>query len=118
MPAMKVSKYKSDNGSIHPIRLRPDTLTAVAGTVPEGDVTNPLYVHISKSKRQFGLAPRKVLIARTLGTDPNTYTEYASLPVCDSEDFNLATGAWQIGANVTYKGATWKIVTRTAESGR
>lgn len=67
MARMKNTKYKADGGSIHPIRVRQATYDAVLATEPTGEITSQVRAKISKSKREFGLRPRMVLIARTRG---------------------------------------------------
>ena len=115
MARFKRSKYKSDSGRIHPIRIRQATYTTVQGTEPTGDINDEIPAKISRSKRAFGLRPRGVVIARTRGTGEDTFTEYARLPVLDPEDFNSATGGWVTHTNVSYKGVSWEIVARFGE---
>lgn len=115
MARFKRSKYKSDSGQIHPIRLRQATYSTVQGTEPTGDINNEIPAKISRSKRAFGLRPRGVVIARTRGAGDDTFTEYARLPVLDPEDFNSATGGWVTESNVSYKGVQWEIVARFSE---
>lgn len=112
MARMKNTKYKADGGSIHPIRVRQATYDTVLGTEPTGEVTSNVRAKISKSKREFGLRPRMVLIARTRGTGDDTYTDYATLPVLDPDDFNSSTGGWVTGSKLSYKSQTWEIVAR------
>lgn len=112
MARMKNTKYKADGGTIHPIRVRQATFTTIQGTEPTGDVSSNVRAKISKSKREFGLRPRMVLIARTRGTGEDTFTEYATLPVLDPDDFNSSTGGWVQGSNLSYKSQTWEIVAR------
>jgi len=109
---MKNTKYKADGGTIHPIRVRQATFAAIQGTEPTGDVSSNVRAKISKSKREFGLRPRMVLIARTRGAGDDTFTEYATLPVLDPDDFNSVNGGWVQGSNLSYKGQTWEIVAR------
>lgn len=112
MARMKNSKYKADGGTIHPIRVRQATFTAIQGTEPTDDINSNIRAKISKSKREFGLRPRMVLIARTRGTGEDTFTEYATLPVLDPDDFNSSTGGWVQGSSLSYKSQTWEIVAR------
>lgn len=112
MARMQRSKYKADGGTIHPIRLREATFTAVQGTEPTGDINSIVRAKVTRSKREFGLRPRGVVIARIRGTGDDTFTEYARLPVLDPQDFNSATGGWVEGSNVFYKGVSWEIVAR------
>lgn len=115
MAQMKRSKYKSDSGLIHPIRLRQATYTTVQGTEPTGDQTSDIPVQVTRSKREFGIRPRGVVIARTIGSGDNAFTEYARLPVLDPEDFSSSTGGWVRGSNLSYRGSTWEIVSRFGE---
>lgn len=118
MPAMRKTKYKADNGEIHPIRMREATYTAVLGTIPDGETTNSNYVFVTKSKRRYGIGARHVVIGRTVGTAPDTYVKYSRLPVCDPTDWNAETGAWQVGNVVSYEGTNWEIVSRVNENER
>lgn len=118
MARMVLARYQADNGDIHPIRLRPETNTVVSGTIPAGNVTNNLFAKVTKSKRQFGISPRQVVIARGIGTGADTATVYATLPICEPSDWDSDTGAWQVSSNVSYKGATWMIVSRIPENSR
>lgn len=112
MARMKNTKYKADGGSIHPIRVRQATFDTIQGTEPTGEVSSQVRAKISKSKREFGLRPRMVLIARTRGAGADTFTEYATLPVLDPDDFNSSTGGWVQGSSLSYKSQTWEIVAR------
>lgn len=116
MARMVNTKYKSDGGTIHPIRVRQATYDSILGTEPSGSVNSQIRAKVSKTKREFGLRPRAVLIARTRGTGADTFTEYATLPVLDPEDFNSATGAWVQGSTLSYKGVSWEIVARYPQS--
>lgn len=78
--AFKVTKYESDAGDIHPIRINTTTESA-AGTPPSGDVDNDIRVKITKTNREYGLRPRYVVVARTVGTAPNQFKRYRKIPM-------------------------------------
>lgn len=106
------SKYESDDGVIHPIRMDSDRIAA-AGTAPTGAITSNAYAKISKTNREFGIRPRGVRLVRTLGTAPLTFKRYTFLPV-------LTATAWDgdgfdPGATVTVDGVAWTVAGRVPE---
>lgn len=109
---MPKTKYEADSGAIHTITMSADRI-AVAGTPPAGDVDSDIRVKISKTDREFGIKPRGVSLARTVGTAPDTATKYSFLPVLSQADF---TGSgFSLGTSITYGGFTWEIVARFGE---
>jgi len=106
------TKYEADNGEIHPIRL--NTLTAaVAGTAPEGATTSDIIAKVSKSNREFGIRPRGVILTRTVGTAPDTFTRRRFLPV-------LTEAAWggsgfAPDATITINSIAWKVLRKVPE---
>lgn len=118
MPSMRFERYLADSGAVHPIRIKQATYNAISGTIPTGDVTSQQYVKVSKSKREFGISPRGIVIARTIQVDADSFNVYATLPICDPADWESGTGGYQVGNNVSYNGATWRIVSKIPESAR
>jgi len=110
-------KYTSDSGTIHNIRVQPETLTMTIGgtanAAPAGAVNSPFSAKVSKNRRGYGLKPRTVTIrwdgAAPDGYDPNGLI---TLPVLQAALFNTA----QKGTAVAYLGATAKVVYKTPES--
>ena len=106
MPAFVKTKYESDSGDVHPIRLQPDTLTA-AGTIPAGAVTNNIAADMRKGKRRYGIGPRGVSASRTVGTAPDTFKRRVFIPVLTKADYG--TGQYAVGGQITYKGQTYTV---------
>lgn len=107
MPAKVQTKYEADNGGIYTILLSPD-YAAQAGTPPTGVVTSALKVKVSKGNKEFGLRPRGVKLARTVGTAPDTFKKYSFLPVLTPAEF--ITSAYALGTEITIGGVVWIVV--------
>lgn len=110
------SKYQSDDGDIHPIRVQPETLTATFGSTanaaPAGPIDNPLSAKVSNGNRSFGLKPRSVTI--TFGESPPTdykSNSYIRLPILQSALYNTIS----TGDSVTYLGGTATVVGKNPE---
>jgi hypothetical protein len=112
MPARTRTKYEADSGEIHFLSLTPD-YAAKAGTEPTGAVTNNIRAKVSKSNREYGIKPRGVTLARTIGTAPNTFVKYAFLPLRSKADANSATYA--LGQTVTIGSVAWEIIGEVKE---
>lgn len=112
MPAKVKTKYEANNGDVHQIVLTPE-YAAVAGTAPAGDVTNDIKVKVSKTTREYGLKPRRVTLARTIGSDPDTFVKYSLLPVLTQTAFQ--SGTFALGATVTIDEVAWEIVAKIPE---
>lgn len=106
------TKYESDSGDIHGIRLSPER-AAVAGAPPAGDVSSPIKALVSKTNRSFGIRPRGVVLSRVIGTAPDTFKKYSFLPVLTPAAFVTATFA--IGATITIDGTEWTIASKQSE---
>ena len=110
-------KYTADGGTIHPIRVQPETLTMTVGgtanAAPAGAVNSPFSAKISKNRRGYGLKPRSITIrwdgAAPDGYDPNGLI---TLPILQAALFNSA----QKDTAVSYLGSTAKVVYKTPES--
>lgn len=118
-------KYMTDNGSIFFCRLEDyEGTKGLYGDAPEGEVTEDMTLVSTKSRRGFGIHPRGVLLARTVGTDnaggaPLAYTTDAKLykfvPIGTETTFD----AQEVGEDaeaVTIKGIAWKPVRKIKES--
>ncbi len=106
------TKYEADDDTIHAIRLSP-AKNLIAGQAPAGAVNSAIKVKVSKSKREFGISPRGVTIAREFGTDPDVFQKYVFIPVLTEEIFDGA--AYQLNATLQYEGEAWQIVARNPE---
>lgn len=103
----KGTKYESDDGDIHPIRISAKVLAA-AGTAVTGAINNNIPAKVSKGNREFGLRPRGVRIGKLVGTDPDQFTKYAFIPVL--QKVNYGTTPFVLGGSITYDGSTWTVV--------
>lgn len=112
MPARTRTKYESDDAEIYSVSLTPD-FAEKAGTPPTGAVTSPIKVKISKGNREFGLRPRGVTLARTIGTAPDTFTKTTFLPVLTPSAFASATFA--LDAKITIGSIEWTVVSKRGE---
>lgn len=110
--AFTTTKYESDDGIIHPIRIDSERVAA-AGTAPTGAISSNAYAKISKTNREFGIRPRGVRLVRTLGTAPLTFKRYSFIPVLTSTAFD--TDAYDPGATLTVDGVQWTIAGRVQE---
>jgi len=112
MPAMTRTKYESNDAEIYSIKLTP-AFAEKAGTAPTGAVTSPIKVKVSKGNREYGIRPRGVTLARTVGTDPDTFVKTTFLPVLTLSAFSSATFA--LDAKITIDGTEWTVVSKRGE---
>lgn len=106
--------------NIHPIRVQPETISAVtvgatpvANTAPTGAVNNPISAVTSLGRRSRGLNPRQVRLRLATGTPPGGYItgSVTLIPALTEAFFNACT----TGTSVTYLTATWTVVGRLSE---
>jgi hypothetical protein len=112
MVAFSNTKYESDSGDIHPLRISPTVLGA-AGTPPTGAVSNSIKVKVSKTNRSYGIRPRGVRLSRTVGTDPDTFKRYKFIPVLTPTAFNGASFA--LNGTVSINSVVWTITGKVPE---
>lgn len=112
MAYQKGGKYQADDDTIHPIRLSTVDYAA-AGTPPSGAISSSISAEVSSSRRTLGLHPRYVLLSRTRGTAPDTFSVYKRLVVLTSTAFNST--AFAKNATVTVDGVSWTVSDRTPE---
>lgn len=116
------SFYTSDDGTVHPIRIQPETrgltIGGQANSSPSGPATaNAGLVRVSGGKRTTGLTPRKIRV-RFTGTQPAGYKEggVVAVPVLIPGHFNAyRRPLYQTG---TYLGAAIEVVGSSPEGGR
>lgn len=114
--------YTSDDGTVHPIRLQPETralsIGGQANSAPAGPATaNAGQVRVSGGKRTVGLTPRKIRV-RFTGAPPTGYKAGStlSIPVLVPGHFQAyRKPLYQTG---TYLGAAIEVVGSSAEAGR
>lgn len=109
---MPTTKYESDDGEIHAIRLTSAYLAA-AGTAPSGGVTSDIIAKVSKSNREFGIRPRGVRLKRTIGTAPNQFQKYSFLAVLTPTAYDSA--AFAKDAEITIDGIEWTVASKVPE---
>lgn len=112
MTSLTSTKYQSNKGGIYLIKLTPD-FAASAGTPPTGAINRDVNVKVSKNSREYGLKPRGVSLARTVGTAPDTFRKYSFLPALTPEA--LASAALAKGATVSIGGTDWTVVAQREE---
>lgn len=110
--ALVTQRYTCDNAIVVGLRLSTEK-AALSGTETASPIDNKIKPKISKSNQEYGLRPRYVVIARVVGTAPDTFRKYAQLPVLSVSDF--ATPTFAIGASITYKGLTWEVIAQCPE---
>ena len=110
------SRYRSDSGDTHPIRVQPETLSATFGATanaaPAEAIDNPISAKVSNGNRAFGLKPRSVTIA-FLGTAPGGYKpeSYIRLPILQPGLYNTIAP----GDTVTYLANSATVVGKNPE---
>lgn len=109
------TKYEAENGQIHPLRLSAP-YAASAGTEPGTPTTSSIPAKVSKGNREFGLRPRGVRLARTVGTGANAFTKSSFLPLRSKAD--ASSSLYADNADVTVGGIVWTVVSRVAEDYR
>lgn len=112
MAAQVRTKYQGDDNTVYAMRLSPP-FSEKAGTAPTGAVTSPIKAKVTKSTKEFGLRPRGVTLARTVGTAPDTFVKTTFLPVLTLTAFG--TAAFALAAKITIDGVEWEVVSRRAE---
>lgn len=111
MVAKTKTKYEADSGTVHKITIATANVTA-AGAAPGGAVDSPVRAKVSRSKREYGLAPRGVRLGRTVGTAPDTFVKYAFLPILTPTAFDAIT----IDQSITYSGNAYKVISKIPEA--
>lgn len=111
------SKYEADDGTIHPIRLQPETLEANIGgganSPPSADTDTDLSAKVSRGARAFGLRPRFVTAVWT-ETPPSGYDDRTPirLPILTEARYD----AINVNGTGTYLGSSITVISKTRES--
>lgn len=117
--AFTSSRYAAEAGTIHPIRVQPETLAAtIGGTAndpPAGAANSKISARVSNGNRQFGLKPRRVSFKFT-GALPTGYKadQVLTIPALTKAFWDLAIK----DAEGTYLGLPIKIVSSLSEQVR
>lgn len=110
------AKYQADGGSIHPIRVQPETVLAsfdaTVNSVPAAAVDSDFAAKVSRGNRGYGLKPRSVTI-RWTGVVPDGYDPDGTVtfPVLQPAAYNAINKSTVI----TYNGGTGKMVYKSPE---
>lgn len=114
--AFTLSKYETNAGEIHPVRVQPETLTATFGSTanaaPSGSVTNNQRAKVTKGKRQYGIGCRTITL--TFGASPpSDYRAYSyiTIPVMQQSVWDAITD----GSTVTYRSTAGTVQYKTPE---
>lgn len=113
----EISRYETDPGIIHPIRIQPETADASVGGAtndpPAGAATGLGSASVSRGRRSNGINARLVRVQFD-GTVPTGYAANSpiSIPALNPEFYDAAVR----GAAGTYLGVTVVVVGRTPET--
>lgn len=109
------SRYEADAGTIHPIRIQPETAAALGNTAPTGAITSSISAVVSLTRRQKGLRPRYVSVKFT-GALPDGYeagTIY-KIPILAKATYD----GLNVGGTGNYLGNPVQIVGKEGERAR
>jgi len=118
--AFVLSKYAADYGAgdnIHPIRVQPETLTAVGNSEtndePGGAINNPISAITSRGRRSKGLIPRQITIRFP---DTGQPTGYKPLGITRIPALTLPFYEAQLpGGTITYLGVSCTVISKSPE---
>lgn len=111
MAAFVFTKYESDDGNVHPIKMSPEK-AALAGTAPAGTITSSVKAKVTKGAREYGLKPRGIVLSRTFGTAPDTFTKSVFIPRLT----DVALDDILVDDTATYDGlGGWRVTAKKAE---
>lgn len=111
------SKYQSDTGDIHYIKVQPETIAATLGGTANaplpGAIDSVFAAEVNRGARAYGLRPRKVTISFEADV-PDGYRPYTSIsiPILSASVFS----GIGVGDAVTYAGGTGVVSSKTGES--
>lgn len=105
------SKYETDAGAIHRIRVQPETLLANVGganSAPSGAIDTPGTVRVGGGNRAFGIKARSVTV-RWTSAAPTDYADnqYIRIPVLTKtlyDSINPGDTGTYLSTNVTVVG--------------
>lgn len=113
--AFSRSRYQTDEGEIHPIRVQPETILAnvgAANTAPTGSVTQSAFAKVSKGRREYGIGARSVSVIFT-ATPPVGYKldQTYRIPILTPTAFSAAL----VGGTGTYLSTAIEIISKNTE---
>ena len=120
--AFESSFYTSDDGTIHPIRIQPETrgltIGGQANSAPSGPAdANAGQVRVSGGKRTLGLTPRKIRV-RFTGEPPTGYKEGGIQTIAVLVPGHFQAYRKPLYQTGTYLGAAIEVVGSSPEGGR
>ena len=109
------TKYESDDGDIHPMRIQPETALANIGganTAPSGDIDNSISAKARGGIREYGLKARgvNVVFTSTLPTDYEAGNVYR-IPILTRARYD----AISVGTTGTYLSNPVRVVGKIPE---
>lgn len=108
-------KYTAGSGLDHPIRLSDKVAAAQPTQASAGPpFDSEISADVQNTKREIGLAPRKVRLERRAGSAPNIKVYYNTMPVLKEADVATLKAA----GTVTIGGQQWDVVGSIAEDPR
>lgn len=112
--AFRTYIYEAADG-VSSFKLRMDTDQAeLAGAVIAGATTQGFHVKVSKTRRQYGLEPRHLVIKRVTGEIPDDRAYYSKVPICTIEAFDAVA----LGSVIDVNGVEWMVDQKVAETKR
>lgn len=115
--AFEITGYETDPGTVHPIRIQPETIAAAIGATtnaaPAGNPTGLGSASVSRGRRANGINARLVRFTFD-GTPPTGYLANSTItiPALTPEFYDAAVR----GATGTYLGATVEVSGRSPET--
>lgn len=113
------SRYTSDDGEVHPIRVQPETVAltidGTANTAPTGSITSPISARVSGSRRGIGLKSRMVTVVFS-AAPPTGYKADSpiALPWLEQSTFSGISR----GDTGTYLGQAVEVLSKSPEQVR
>jgi len=112
--AFRTYVYEAADG-VSSYKLRMDTDQAdLSGAVIAGATTQGFHVRVSKTRREYGLEPRHLVIKRVVGVIPDDRAFYSKVPICTAAAF----AAIAEGDVVLINGINWTVDSKVDETRR
>jgi len=110
-----IAKYETDDLSVRPVRVQPETVIAATNPEATGTLAGSL-IRVSGGRRRIGTKARSMTLKQNIGAAVNGFqpTREITLPVFTKAAYDALT----IGAAVTYNGSAWTVAGRSPEAGR
>ena len=105
------TKYESNAGTIHPIRLQPETVAAYENEAPTGAINSPISAVVSLTRRQRGLRPRYISVVLTAAKPDYKAGTIYKIPILSATKF----AEIEVGEAGTYLGVAAEVVGKEDE---